>query len=286
MILLELISKLSQTVQRKFLQPQNKQSFSYLFFSLYATMISLIFSLPLAFAAEVRLAWDANDKASGYNVYYGTKSNNYEIKIDAGNNLKFTASNLIENQVYYFAVTAYNDNGESEFSTEVSSLVTPIKDPLNIENLKSDILNFNDFVVESYDKSQDQNPIVTLADNGATLRLWGNGWKKIYFPYTVTANTVIEFDFKSTVRGEVHGIGFDDDDSINNPIRTFQLYGTQSWGIPDFKDYQSSAPNWKHYRIPVGQFYKGDMLYLTFTNDYDSNTQTAESYFSNIRVYE
>ena len=87
-------------------------------------------------------------------------------------------------------------------------------------------------------------------------------------------------------QGEIHGIGFDDDNSINNPIRTFQLYGSQSWGISDFNDYQNAAPDWKHYRIPVGQFYTGAMLYLTFTNDQDAAPQDGESFFSNVRVVE
>jgi hypothetical protein len=147
-------------------------------------------------------------------------------------------------------------------------------------------LDFNNFVIQSYGSGQDQNPTVTIEDNGATLHIIGNGWKKIDFPYTLTPNSILEFDFKSSVQGEIHGIGFDDDNTINNPIRTFQLYGTQMWGIPDYDDYQSSAPNWKRYRIPVGQFYTGAMLYLTFTNDHDGLPQNGESFFSNLRIFE
>jgi hypothetical protein len=147
-------------------------------------------------------------------------------------------------------------------------------------------VNFDNFVIESYGGDQDQNPLISIEDNGFTLQITANGWKRIYLPYTITPNTILEFDFKSSVAGEIHGIGFDDDNTINNPIRTFQLYGTQSWGIPDFNDYQSSAPNWKHYSIPVGQFYTGEMLYLTFTNDHDAALQDGESFFSNVRVFE
>src|SRR5579872_2344310 len=56
------------------------------------------------------------------------------------------------------------------------------------------------------------NPVV--ADDGATLVLTGDTRKKTALPYTVTKNTVIDFDFKSTVQGNVHGIGLDEDDQI------------------------------------------------------------------------
>ena len=124
---------------------------------------------------------------------------------------------------------------------------------------------------------------VTIEDGGSTLRIVGNGWKKIEFPYTITDDTILEFDFQSTAKGEIHGIGFDTDDSISNPILVFQLYGTQKWGILDFDNYGGEIP--QHYVIPVGQYYTGDVLYLTFANDHDIKNPTAESVFKNVKVY-
>ncbi|MCP4429169.1 MAG: calcium-binding protein, partial [Chloroflexi bacterium] len=109
----------------------------------------------------------------------------------------------------------------------------------------------------------------------------GNGWKKVAIPYTVTANTMLEFDFESSVQGEVHGIGFDTDDTISNPIQIFQLYGTQSWGL--------TAPAYgggvQHYVINVGASFTGAMDFLTFAND-DDGADAGESVFSNITIYE
>lgn len=151
-------------------------------------------------------------------------------------------------------------------------------------------INFNQYPLASYGGNQDFNPTVSIEDGGFTLRLTGNGWKKIAFPtnvvHTVTGSTVLEFDFMSTAQGEVHGIGFDSDDNIANPIRVFQLYGTQNWGINAFQDYAASAPGWKHYKIPVGQFYTGAMTHLVFTNDHDVANPTGESVFRNIQVYD
>ncbi|MCP4423896.1 MAG: multicopper oxidase domain-containing protein, partial [Chloroflexi bacterium] len=154
-------------------------------------------------------------------------------------------------------------------------------------------LNFNDYTLSSYDPGQDAvcGGPVTVEDGGVTLHIVGNCWKKIDFAYPVThtlsASTVMEFDFKSTIEGEVHGIGFDDDDIINNPIRVFQLYGTQTWGIAGFNDYPAGAdPNgWTHYKIPVGQFYTGAMTHLVFAND-DDGAGAGESYFRNVQVYD
>jgi len=150
---------------------------------------------------------------------------------------------------------------------------------------QSEALDFNGYTIESYGGSQDKDPTVTVLDNGATLEIVGNGWKKIAFPYTVTAKTVLEFDFSSSVRGEIHGIGFDIDNGIS-ANRTFKLYGTQGWGILGYADYAEHAPGWRHYTIPVGEHYTGEMLYLTFTMDHDVSNPTAESLFRNVRVYE
>ncbi|MBX6312589.1 MAG: hypothetical protein IRY99_06670 [Isosphaeraceae bacterium] len=149
-------------------------------------------------------------------------------------------------------------------------------------------INFNNYALQSYGGAgQDIAGAAAIEDSGATLHLSGNTWKKITLPYTVTPDTVLEFDFKSPAQGEVQGIGLDDDDNpFNNPPRTFALYGTQPWGLSAFHDYAGSAPDWKHYIIPVGQYYTGAMNYLTFTMDQDVDNPTGEAFFRNIRLYE
>lgn len=103
-------------------------------------------------------------------------------------------------------------------------------------------------------------------------------------PILVAQATVLEFDFKSNSQGEVHGLGFDTDQSSDSG-NTFKLYGTQNYGITDFNDYTGSAPEWKHYIIPIGQYSYGQQLYLFFANDHDVASPTAESYFSNVQIY-
>jgi len=146
-------------------------------------------------------------------------------------------------------------------------------------------LNFNNFSIDPFSgHGQDKTGPVTIEDNGATLHMVGNRWKKIDLSYNVTPNTVIEFDFASGAEGEVHAIGFDNDNSIS-ANRMFKVHGNQNWGINNFDNYDSS-PNYKHYTIPIGQFYTGNFPYLVFANDHDVSNPTGESFFKNILIYE
>lgn len=146
-------------------------------------------------------------------------------------------------------------------------------------------INFNTYTPTSFG-NQDVNSTMSIEEGGSTLHISGNSWKKISLSYTVTANTVLEFEFKSTAQGEVHGIGFDNNQTMSDNY-THKLYGTQNWGInSSFYSYTSSVPDWKHYQIRIGEFYTGNMSFLVFVNDHDVSNPTAHSYFRNVKVYE
>jgi hypothetical protein len=143
---------------------------------------------------------------------------------------------------------------------------------------------FETGAISSY-SNQDEAPVMTIEDGGATLHLVGNAWKKLELSssYSVTVGTVLEFDFRSLAQGEIHAIGFDENDDHDDDHRAFQLYGTQGWGgLGDFNDYADTAPEWKHYVIPVGDYYTGVMDYLVFVND-DAASAAAYSWFRNVR---
>ena len=148
----------------------------------------------------------------------------------------------------------------------------------------TDSLNFNDFTILSYGGGQDVSQNHTVQDGGATLRLDGNTWKAIALPYTITANTVLEFDFSSTSEGEIHGIGFDSNLSLSSSL-TFKVFGTQAWGRRNYDNY-TPADGTRRYTIPVGQFYRGNASYLFFVNDHDVSNPSAVSLFSNVKIYE
>ncbi|NQT37381.1 MAG: choice-of-anchor D domain-containing protein, partial [Planctomycetes bacterium] len=167
-----------------------------------------------------------------------------------------------------------NDDDEDPFDFAIAGTVRA---------LPGDAVNFNDFTIDPFDGSSDVTGPVTVEDGGATLHIVGNRWKKIDFAHTITSESILEFDFKSTVEGEVHGIGLDNT-LTKDFFRTFQVYGTQSWGVGDFNNYTPSG--YQHYTIPLGPYYTGAMKYLYFANDHDVSNPTGESYFSNVRVYD
>ena len=136
--------------------------------------------------------------------------------------------------------------------------------------------------ISSYGGTQDAVGTFAVQDAGATLFLEDNTWKFISFNYSVTANTVIDFEFRSTSQGEIHGIGFDNDNSISSN-RTFKVHGTQNWGITNYDNYSGST--WVSYSIPVGSFYTGSFDRLFFTNDNDGGSGN-NSYFRNVVVHE
>ena len=149
-------------------------------------------------------------------------------------------------------------------------------------------IDFDDVTIRGYAVgSQDFSGGITVLPGGNGIELNGNHWKAIDFVYTVTPNTILEFDFESSREGEIHGIGFDTDvnlHGINSQPDFFQLYGTQGWGRQDFHDY--TPPDSEHYRIPVGQFLTGSFNHLVFVQDHDIRSADAQSIFQNVRVFE
>ncbi|MEO1370281.1 MAG: hypothetical protein AAFX50_24120, partial [Acidobacteriota bacterium] len=99
--------------------------------------------------------------------------------------------------------------------------------------------------------------------------------------FTITANTRVEFQFSSTSQGEIHGIGFDEDNTLSSN-RIFKVHGTQNYGITDFDNYTSGTTT---YDIPVGQYFTGSSMNLILVNDNDAGSGN-NSVFTNVRVYE
>ena len=143
-----------------------------------------------------------------------------------------------------------------------------------------DALNFNDYTLNSF-STQDANGANSIGNGGLSLTLTNNTWKYIDFPYTVTANTVIELEFSSTSEGEIHGIGFENDNSLSSSFY-FKFYGTQNYGITNFDNYTSGV---RTYTIPVGDSYTGTMDRLVFINDNDAGSGN-NSTFANVKIYE
>lgn len=133
--------------------------------------------------------------------------------------------------------------------------------------------------------AQDIEGTANIMNNGTTLRLVGNTWKRVELGnIDITANTILEFDFSSSSEGEIHGIGFDHN-NYPSSASVFKLHGTQnSFGRLNYDNYSGTGT--KHYRIPVGEHFTGTLSEMVFVMDHDVENPSGESVFSNVRVYE
>ncbi len=137
----------------------------------------------------------------------------------------------------------------------------------------------------SYASGQDLSGGFTIEDGGATIRLTGNSWKKAPLNYTITANTVLKFDFRSTDEGEIHAIALDDNNDFQDVKKAFQVHGSQTWSGGAFTDFNNySGSSFTSYTIPVGTYYTGAVNNIAFINDGDSNTGIG--FFRNIEIFE
>ena len=156
---------------------------------------------------------------------------------------------------------------------------TPSTDDVvpDIAPLTFDIADFSSF------SNQDTNPIGTLV-NGTRVELNGNNWKSVDFDYEVTQHSVMTFDFQSSNRGEIHALGFDNDNN-HETDKAIQLYGTQNWG-QDGPNYTGGGAS-QSFEIDLSDFYSvgASFTHLTFVSD-DDKSSASNSVFDNIRIYE
>lgn len=213
-------------------------------------------------------------------VYYQT--------FDVENRLTTVTDNATEDVTQFF----YDPSGQRTMTIEKDGTVLHTPFP-NFEAQAyapptscTEPLNFNYHALTSYGGLQDYDDTVTIEDDGATLHIAGNSWKKLFFEYEITPHTIIEFEFQSDNEGEIHGLGVDDDPATFHPQRVINIYGSQSTILDPDYDYSSSAPNWKSYQIPIGQHVTGAMSYITIANDHDVVNPTGEARYKNVRICE
>lgn len=143
------------------------------------------------------------------------------------------------------------------------------------------LIDFSSTQITSF-STQDNDGTFEVANGGSGLILRNNTWKQIPLDYNITANTVLQFDFRSTSQGEIHAVGFEDDNTLTSTYY-FKVHGTQNYGVTNFDNYSGTATT--TYTIPVGNFYTGDTDRLVFINDNDGGSGN-NSLFSNVKIYE
>ncbi|MEQ8970575.1 MAG: pre-peptidase C-terminal domain-containing protein [Coleofasciculus sp. C1-SOL-03] len=249
----------------------------------------LEFEFKSTAAGEVQgIGFDTDDSLSSKQFFklYGTQNfgikhfNNYADSAGEWKSYRIDVGNFFTGEMDYLFFANDHDVKNPTASSQFRNI--KLYDP----ELAVTANGITDtYTLDAYAGNQDKRAIVTLSEDSREVQLEGNGWKKLGLDYTITADTILEFDFKSTAEGEIQGIGFDSDNRLSSN-QFFKLYGTQSWGIKDFNNYSDTAGEWQSYQIRVGDFFTGQMNYLILGNDHDVKNPNAASQFRNIQVYE
>jgi len=129
----------------------------------------------------------------------------------------------------------------------------------------------------------------TTVPTGNEVDFAGNFWKRKAFNYTITPDTVLVFDYKSTLQPEIAAIGFDNDTDYTNDSNRFFIYGSQTSGINTPVPYSTyaytGAGAWQTIEIPIGTYFTGTFNHITFIND-DDAAPIGNSNYRNITLRE
>tara|TARA_R110001592_G_scaffold79054_4_gene236777 strand:- start:4137 stop:6521 length:2385 start_codon:yes stop_codon:yes gene_type:complete len=149
-----------------------------------------------------------------------------------------------------------------------------------------DIIDFTGASFASYNGNQDAGGTIHAIESATGVEIAGNAWKKMALDYDITENTVISFEYKSTIQGEVQGFGLETDNNFTTGGNSYQLYGSDTPGffVRDFS--YSEAGEWQSFTIDVGSYQTGHIDWMTFINDHDLGGKDGTSAYRNISLYE
>lgn len=137
------------------------------------TLILLcLFFTPLSHAASVTLAWDApaSGAVTGYKLHRGTVSKTYTTVTTVGGQPQTLVDNLVKGTRYYFAVTAYNSYGESDYSNEIAYTVPANQAPVAGNSSISTKMNTRVYKTLKASDADGDKLTYTIVTNGAKGR--------------------------------------------------------------------------------------------------------------------
>jgi len=146
-------------------------------------------------------------------------------------------------------------------------------------------IDFNSFSLTSYsNQNVSNNGFIT--DGGDTLVLQNNTWVRSTTTFNITSTTRVELEFAGGPQGEIHAIGFDADDTLNDEPAHFQLWGTQNWtgtgNAGRTNPQYSGSGDFESFSLDASVLGTGNK-FLVFTNDNDAGSGN-ESRFACVRV--
>jgi PKD repeat protein len=133
-----------------------------------------------------------------------------------------------------------------------------------------------------YSTWYDSGGTVTTSGDSASVTLVNNVHKShpLAAACAITPETMLEFDFNSSVQGSFHVIGLDSKSMVQfgSDFYPYQLYGTDYMGNADrtYNDYADCAPAIRHYSISLADYvgYRATHL-LLLNNGAGSNSTYA-----------
>jgi len=174
---------------------------------------------------------------------------------------------------------------------QAESLLREAEIELFSENEPQPNIQLNDLSeLLSYAGGQDAGGVTELDNDGKSIFLDGNLWKRIDFDYEITEHTVLRFDYQSTNVPEIAAIGFDNDNNFTNSSQFFFVHGQQFTGInysaPALDYAYNGSGDIETIEIPIGEFFQGNFESLIFINDDDGGGDDGDSLFNNLSFYE
>ena len=230
--------------------------------------------------ATVTLQVDAAD-LNGDPLTYEATGLPPGLSIDAVTGL--ISGTLMGNGIFNPTVTV--SDGSSSSATTFRWIIRPEEGVADIPACSP--LDFSAQFVRSYDQADEDRGNYEILDDGATFLVNNNGWKAIEFNYTIRPETILEFDFRSDLQGQRHGIGFDSDLDEDREL-SFLLHGTAglNGAISGYDTYPGDG-EYKRVVIPVGDYLAGQSFsFMYFYAEQDAEPGEATSYFRNLQIYD
>lgn len=217
----------------------------------------------------------------------GTTTSNWTVVSGPGSvtfgdaSVTATSASFSAAGVYLLRLTA--DDSALSASDDVQITVNPAAGICPVGSI-----DFNSFGLESY-SNQDLSGGAAASADGTEVTLTGNAWKRSLQSYNLTPNSVLKFEYASSNQGEIHGIGFDADQTLNDAARLFQFWGDQNWtggGAIDYSPKYSGGGAFQAYSIPVGASYSGSGFRLVLVNDKDTGSADNNGTYRCVRLEE
>lgn len=153
------------------------------------------------------------------------------------------------------------------------------------------IVSFDPADISGYG-TQAQSGSFTIFDVGSEtnvgLSLEGNYWVDIDLSTLPSLdNAILTFEFMTDDLGELHGIGFDSDDTLINSgggfAPFFQLAGTQTLGNQDYR-VSTGLDTWQTFVIDLSAFDFTQYDRIIFAADMDGGDKSTSSSFRNLTI--